>query len=258
MEVHKSATPWKRLAERVEELSEEEKATQDLYRKLQVGYYFDGATGKIKCQCNTILYSYPCPLAPSLLWHPQGILNKLTPQKFQTLAEQALRLDICSEERLRGVVDKIFTKVTFVTFGRYVYMYAAYDPILLICTPTHAHTHIITHTHTHIHAHAFTHSHSHTHNPLRYPIHCHQALEEPNYSVVYANLCKVLSPVKVDWTATDGKPRSTNFRRVVLTKCQKEFEKGKKDDDNRQQMLKAIEEADTVRRLRERGVRMTL
>ena len=41
----------------------------------------------------------------------QGILNKLTPQKFQNLAEQALKLKIDSEERLKGCIDKIFTKV---------------------------------------------------------------------------------------------------------------------------------------------------
>lgn len=41
----------------------------------------------------------------------QAILNKLTPQKFQALAEQALKLEINSEERLKGVIDKIFTKV---------------------------------------------------------------------------------------------------------------------------------------------------
>ena len=41
----------------------------------------------------------------------QGFLNKLTPQKFQVLAEQALQLEINTEERLKGVVDKIFTKV---------------------------------------------------------------------------------------------------------------------------------------------------
>ena len=58
-----------------ENLSEAEKATQDLYRKFQ------------------------------------AILNKLTPQKFQSLAEQALELQIDTEERLRGVIDKIFTKV---------------------------------------------------------------------------------------------------------------------------------------------------
>ena len=41
----------------------------------------------------------------------QGILNKLTAQKFQNLAEQALHLKINTEERLKGCIDKIFTKV---------------------------------------------------------------------------------------------------------------------------------------------------
>ena len=42
----------------------------------------------------------------------QAILNKLTPTKFQALAEQALELSINTEERLSGCIDKIFTKVS--------------------------------------------------------------------------------------------------------------------------------------------------
>ena len=41
----------------------------------------------------------------------KGILNKLTPQKFKNLAEQALNLKIDSEQRLKGCIDMIFTKV---------------------------------------------------------------------------------------------------------------------------------------------------
>ena len=33
---------------------------------------------------------------------------------------------------------------------------------------------------------------------------------------------------------------------MLLTKCQQEFEKDKKDDEDRDLMLKAIEEAETV------------
>ena len=73
-----------------------------------------------------------------------------------------------------------------------------------------------------------------------------QALEEPSFSIAYANLCKVLSPMKVEWTTPDGKQKTNNFRRVLLTKCQQEFEKDKKDDEVREQMLHAIEDADTV------------
>ena len=41
----------------------------------------------------------------------QGILNKLTPQKFQALAEQALKLKIDSQQRLNGCADKIIANV---------------------------------------------------------------------------------------------------------------------------------------------------
>ena len=75
---------------------------------------------------------------------------------------------------------------------------------------------------------------------------CVQALEEPNFSIAYANLCKVLSPIKVEWTDEEGKSRTTNFRRVLLNKCQQEFEKDKKDDDNRDSMLSQIAEAESV------------
>ena len=51
------------------------------------------------------------------LYHKfQGILNKLTPQKFQALAEQALNLEIDTEERLNGCIDIIFSRVRFLLF----------------------------------------------------------------------------------------------------------------------------------------------
>ena len=40
----------------------------------------------------------------------RGILNKLTPEKFQTLTEQMLQLDITTEERLCQVTDLIVEK----------------------------------------------------------------------------------------------------------------------------------------------------
>ena len=41
-----------------------------------------------------------------------AILNKLTPQKFKTLVEQCVKLKIDTPERLEGVIDRIFEKVT--------------------------------------------------------------------------------------------------------------------------------------------------
>ena len=75
VELRKADVRWTRPVERTPEVSEESLKAEELYRKFQ------------------------------------GILNKLTPQKFQALAEQALKLEITSEERLSGCIDKIFTKV---------------------------------------------------------------------------------------------------------------------------------------------------
>ena len=47
----------------------------------------------------------------------------------------------------------------------------------------------------------------------------------------------------------DGKA-VVNFRKLLLNRCQKEFEKDKDKDDVLLQMKKAIEEAETVSNLR--------
>ena len=41
----------------------------------------------------------------------RSILNKLTPEKFQTLTRQISQLEIDTPERLEGAVDLIFEKV---------------------------------------------------------------------------------------------------------------------------------------------------
>ena len=41
--------------------------------------------------------------------------------------------------------------------------------------------------------------------------------------------------------------KETTFRRELLTRCQKEFEKDKRDDETKEEMLKAIKEAAPVR-----------
>ena len=75
VELNKAEVRWTRPVERLSEVPAEAIQTEELYRKFQ------------------------------------GILNKLTPQKFQSLAEQALKLEINTGERLSGCIDKIFTKV---------------------------------------------------------------------------------------------------------------------------------------------------
>ena len=42
----------------------------------------------------------------------RSILNKLTPQKFQTLTQQLIDIDIDTPKRLERFVDLIFEKVS--------------------------------------------------------------------------------------------------------------------------------------------------
>lgn len=107
----------------------------------------------------------------------RGILNKLTPQKFETLVEQVKNFDINTEEKLQGVIDLIFEK----------------------------------------------------------------AIDEPNFSVPYANMCKHLISIKVP---LDSQPGQVNFRKLLLTKCQKEFEQERSDELRREERIKAIEVAE--------------
>jgi len=94
----------------------------------------------------------------------RSILNKLTPQKFQTLTQQLIDLceDIDTPKRLERFVDLIFEK----------------------------------------------------------------AIDEAAYSTAYANMCRCLIPTKVVVKTVAGK-KDVTFRKVLLNRCQKEFEEGK-------------------------------
>lgn len=68
----------------------------------------------------------------------RGVLNKLTPEKFDKLLNQVQDLTIDNEERLQGVIDLVFEK----------------------------------------------------------------AVDEPNFSVAYANMCKELALMQVSFCCT--------------------------------------------------------
>ncbi|XP_015747286.1 PREDICTED: eukaryotic translation initiation factor 4 gamma 1-like [Acropora digitifera] len=92
----------------------------------------------------------------------RGILNKLTPQKFQTLTQQITDLDIDTQERLEGAIDLIFAK----------------------------------------------------------------AIDEATFSVAYAKMCQFLvSENKKVVVEKDGVKKDISFRKILLNRCQKEFEK---------------------------------
>uniref|UniRef100_A0A673VZR5 Eukaryotic translation initiation factor 4 gamma 1 n=1 Tax=Salmo trutta TaxID=8032 RepID=A0A673VZR5_SALTR len=77
-----------------------------------------------------------------------------------------------------------------------------------------------------------------------------KAISEPNFSVAYANMCRCLMGLKVP--TTDKLGVTVNFRKLLLNRCQKEFEKDKDDDvvfDKKQKELDAaaMEEKDRLK-----------
>lgn len=58
-----------------------------------------------------MIYCYNFVLFQELYRKIRSILNKLTPQKFQTLTQQIIDFDMDTAERLEGVIDLIFEKV---------------------------------------------------------------------------------------------------------------------------------------------------
>ncbi|KRT79506.1 hypothetical protein AMK59_7397 [Oryctes borbonicus] len=108
----------------------------------------------------------------------RGVLNKLTPQKFDTLLFQVSALTIDTKERLQGVIDLVFEK----------------------------------------------------------------AVDEPNFSVAYALMCKELALMQVPNNSNKKDGDSVNFRKLLVTRCQMEFEKNSGDENARNAKIKDIEE----------------
>eukprot|EP00066_Takifugu_rubripes_P022618 XP_011611884.1 PREDICTED: eukaryotic translation initiation factor 4 gamma 3 isoform X1 [Takifugu rubripes] len=79
-----------------------------------------------------------------------------------------------------------------------------------------------------------------------------KAIDEPNFSVAYGNMCRCLATLKVPMTE---KPTSSvNFRKLLLNRCQKEFEKDKVDDvvfERRQKELDSTASTTERERLQE-------
>uniref|UniRef100_A0A672INF6 Eukaryotic translation initiation factor 4 gamma 1 n=1 Tax=Salarias fasciatus TaxID=181472 RepID=A0A672INF6_SALFA len=79
-----------------------------------------------------------------------------------------------------------------------------------------------------------------------------KAISEPDFSVAYANMCRCLSGLKVHTTDKPGV--TVNFRKLLLNRCQKEFEKDKDDDEifeKKQKELEAAAGDEEKQRLRE-------
>ncbi|KAG8444977.1 hypothetical protein GDO86_009936 [Hymenochirus boettgeri] len=68
-----------------------------------------------------------------------------------------------------------------------------------------------------------------------------KAISEPNFSVAYANMCRCLIGLKVP--TTDKPSVTVNFRKLLLNRCQKEFEKDKDDDEFFEKKQKELDAA---------------
>ncbi|AWP04062.1 putative eukaryotic translation initiation factor 4 gamma 1-like [Scophthalmus maximus] len=78
-----------------------------------------------------------------------------------------------------------------------------------------------------------------------------KAISEPNFSVAYANMCRCLMGLKVP---TSDKPGTfANFRKLLLNRCQKEFEKDQDDAEifeKKQKEMEASKDEEERERLR--------
>ncbi|KAG8136243.1 putative Eukaryotic translation initiation factor 4 gamma 1 protein [Naja naja] len=83
-----------------------------------------------------------------------------------------------------------------------------------------------------------------------------KAISEPNFSVAYANMCRCLMGLKVP--TTDKPSTMVNFRKVLLNRCQKEFEKDKDDDEIFEKKQKEMDEAATLDDARDKARRRSL
>lgn len=66
-------------------------------------------------------------------------------------------------------------------------------------------------------------------------------MDEPGFSVAYALMCKVLSDMKVPAERkTPEDPEFVNFRKLIVNRCQTEFEKNTEAELNKDAKFKEI------------------
>uniref|UniRef100_A0A8B9J3X8 Eukaryotic translation initiation factor 4 gamma, 3a n=1 Tax=Astyanax mexicanus TaxID=7994 RepID=A0A8B9J3X8_ASTMX len=76
-----------------------------------------------------------------------------------------------------------------------------------------------------------------------------KAIDEPSFSVAYANMCHCLATLKVPMADKPG--TTVNFRKLLLNRCQKEFERDKMDDAAFEKKQKELDSVSEKERLQE-------
>ncbi|XP_053296316.1 eukaryotic translation initiation factor 4 gamma 3-like [Pleuronectes platessa] len=73
-----------------------------------------------------------------------------------------------------------------------------------------------------------------------------KAIDEPSFSVAYGKMCRCLATLKVP--ITDAPNNTVNFQKLLLSRCQKEFEKDKVDDVVFERKQKELDSAASTER----------
>ena len=66
----------------------------------------------------------------------------------------------------------------------------------------------------------------------------YQAVDHPVFSSTYAKMCQALSTKEVISSANPAE--TTNFRKLLLTRCQKEFEKGIDVENKKKEIVRSV------------------
>ncbi|CAK8692845.1 unnamed protein product [Clavelina lepadiformis] len=76
------------------------------------------------------------------------------------------------------------------------------------------------------------------------------AINDPMYCEAYANMCRTMSQLRITTPATSGQSQQqtaiVEFRKVLLTRCQREFEKDRQDEEVLSKLRQKLEEATTL------------
>ncbi|XP_076817515.1 eukaryotic translation initiation factor 4 gamma 3-like isoform X2 [Clavelina lepadiformis] len=76
-----------------------------------------------------------------------------------------------------------------------------------------------------------------------------KAIDEPGFCEAYANMCRTMSQLRITTPATSGQSQQqtaiVEFRKVLLTRCQREFEKDRQNEEVLSKLRQKLEEATT-------------
>jgi len=82
-----------------------------------------------------------------------------------------------------------------------------------------------------------------------------KAIDEPNFCEAYANMCRVMSANRIELRVEKAgqPPPVLEFRKVLLTRCQKEFEKDKSNEEKLQKLRDELEAAPEDKKRRDKS-----